>query len=318
MLFAILMATAVALPAVAVDNGTLGIRPANESDFFHLSLAPGATAETAAIVSNHSNATVKLSIYPVDATNTSTGGFAFGGQQDPRKSVGSWSSLATSSITVEAKSELRVPITVAVPAGTVSGDYAGGVIIESAPVLGASSPSNSGGAVTRIDVIQRQGVRIYLRVGGTAVGKLAPASLSWTTRGSVVDFALPITNTGTTILHPKATLKLTSSIGSPATNLVFTTPQSLLPGTSVVMHARWKTVPVLEFATLRATLTSETATQNVTSTFILVSWWIIGLIVLGAALLGFGSWRTVRYVRRSREAFRTLAGMKVAESSNKE
>lgn len=304
-----------ATAALAVDNGTLGIRPANESDFFHISLAPGATAETAAIVSNHSNAAVTLLIYPVDATNTSSGGFAFGSQTAARTTVGLWSSITGTRITVKANSEARVALQISVPVRTVPGDYAGGLIIESPPVVGSSSSADKGGAVTRIDVIQRQGVRIYLHVTGTATAKLAPISLSWKSTGSAVDFALPMTNTGTTILHPTATLNVTSSIGAAPLRLSFNTPQSLLPGQSIVISAHLANPPLLEFAHLAATVTSEATTQRPSGTLVLIAWWVLVLILVGLVLLAFAAWRIIRYVRKSREAFRALARMTAAQNN---
>ncbi len=63
-------------PATAVDNGALGIRPATESDFFHISLFPGAAIDATAIVSNHTAIPATLLTYPVDAQTTPQGGFA--------------------------------------------------------------------------------------------------------------------------------------------------------------------------------------------------------------------------------------------------
>lgn len=312
--FAAFFTAAFPLPASAVDNGALGIRPANESDFFHVSLAPGATVETAAVVSNHGNGSVSLLIYPVDATNTTSGGFAFGGQKDSRTTIGVWSSIGVTKITVKANSEIRVPLQVSVPSGTVPGDYAGGLIIESPPVVGSSSAAGKGGAVTRIDVIQRQGVRIYLRVTGTATAKMAPASLSWKSTSTAVEFTLPMTNTGTIILHPKATLRVTSSTGSTPKDLSFNTPQSLLPGQSILLRAHLADPPLMDVAHLTATVTSEAATQKPTGTLVLMAWWVLVLILVGIALLAFASWRIIRYVHKSREAFRSLANMTTLKS----
>jgi hypothetical protein len=307
MVIAALLTAAFTVPAAAVVNGTLGIRPANESDFFHLSLAPGATQETAAIVGNHSDVAVTLLIYPVDATNTPTGGFAFGSQKDSRAAVGVWSSIAVTRITVKANSELRVPLQVSVPARAVPGDYAGGLVIEAPPVVGSSSQPNKNGVVTRIDVIQRQGVRIYLHVTGKAIAKISSKPLGWKSTGSAVDFTIPVTNTGTTILHPKASLTLTSVTGSAPQRMKFTTPESLLPGQSVTLHARLNNAPLLAVTNVVASVTSEAAAQTLSGNMVLLTWWLVVLILLGVLLVSLGTWRTVRFVRRSREAFRTLA-----------
>jgi hypothetical protein len=120
----------------------LGIRPSNESDFFHLSLYPGAALEATAIVTNHTQSPVTLLNYPVDATSTPQGAFALANQDEPRPGVGGWVQLNGASITVAANSELKVPFRISVPAGTPLGDYAGGLIIQ-APRSGAKPPPST-------------------------------------------------------------------------------------------------------------------------------------------------------------------------------
>ena len=102
--------------AFAVDDGTLGIRPELESDFFHINLAPGAAIDANAIVSNHTDAAVTLLSYAVDGQSTSQGAFALAAQGDPSVGVGAWAVLESSEITVPAQSSLTVPFRLSTPA----------------------------------------------------------------------------------------------------------------------------------------------------------------------------------------------------------
>lgn len=287
-------------PVAAVDNGALGIRPANESDFFHISLYPGAALEATAIVTNHTETAVTLLNYPVDATSTPQGAFALANQDEPRPGVGGWVQLANDHITLAANSELRVPFRISVPAETPPGDYAGGLIIQSPPVQGKTS-TVEGNTAVRLDVIQRQGVRIYLNVAGTAVSTLKHGGLSWEKTGDTVTFALPLDNTGNTILHPSGTLDVSSWVGA-NTQLKFDTPEGMLPGSTLELHASLPQAPAIQSGTAAATVTSEAGTEHSETSIAYAPWplLIAGLfLVLGAT---YGAWRTARFVRRARHA----------------
>ena len=295
---------ATAGPAAAVDNGSLGIRPANESDFFHLSLYPGAATDATAIVSNHTQAPVTLLTYPVDGQSSPQGAFALAAQSDPRTGMGAWAQLGTDHITVPANSDLKVPFRISVPLGTPPGDYAGGLIIQSAPVQGKTA-TVSGGAAVRLDVIQRQGVRIYLSVAGTAVKALQHSNLSWQHTGDTVTFTLPLHNTGNTILHPTAAVDLSSQIGA-NTQLTFDTPESMLPGATLNLHAHLSHAALIQVGSAQATITSEAGTDHARTSIFYAPWVLIGSALLILVLALYGAWRTIRFVRRARRAIAQL------------
>ncbi|MGM7774518.1 hypothetical protein ACSVHC_00595 [Arthrobacter sp. KNU-44] len=194
--------------AFAVDDGTVGIRPAHESDFFHISLYPGAAVDAEAVVANHSPTPVTLLNYPVDGQTTPQGGFALASRTDEQKGIGAWVHLNADRLTIPANSETIVAFRLTMPPGTQPGDYADGLIIQSPPVQRKTSTDNGDTAV-RIDVVQRQGVRIYLNVAGTAVKNLAHGDLAWEQKEDSLVFTLPLHNKGNTILHPTADLNLT-------------------------------------------------------------------------------------------------------------
>ncbi|TFB81771.1 DUF916 domain-containing protein [Cryobacterium flavum] len=292
-------------PAAAIDDGTLGIRPELESDFFHIDLAPGAAIEANAIVSNHSDAPVTLLNYAVDGQSTQQGAFALAAQSDVQVAVGSWVTLDAESITIPANSDLTVPFRLSVPLTATPGDYAGGLIIQSPPIQGETTTSN-GDAALRLDVIQRQGVRIYLTVAGTTTTQLSHGALSWERSGDGIAFTLPIKNTGNTILYPTAGLNLDSVIGA-TTELQFETPESLLPGATLDMTATLPLAAFIQLGSADAQLISDAGTEQVTTTFAYVPWWIILIMLILIATIAFGAWRTTLFVQRARRALALVA-----------
>ena len=299
------IAGGVVAPAMAVDNGTIGIHPSSESDFFHLNLVPGAAQDSAAVITNRTAAEITVLTYPVDAVSTSKGDFAFAGREEPRAQVASWIALPSATVVVPAHGEARVPFRVTVPLGAEPGDYAGGIIMQSPTEVGKTS-SNSTGAVTRIDVVQRQGVRIYLKVAGTASRQLSLGSLSWVKSDNGFDFSLPIRNAGNTILRPRATLSMPSVLGG-TRKLVFETPIALLPGASAVLQTKIAAPAPVEFATASAVVESEGPTRAASVEVRFAAWQLVAACVAGLLLVLLLSWRIARFVHRARLALKRVA-----------
>lgn len=301
----VLAAFSTAGQASAVDDGTVGIRPATETDFFHISLYPGAAIDAEAVIANHSQDPMVLLNYPVDGQTTPQGGFALASQTDQQKGIGAWVQLKADKVTIPAKSELKVPFRLTVPPGTTPGDYAGGLIIQSPPVQGKTSTVNGDTAV-RIDVVQRQGVRIYLNVAGTAVKALTHGDLSWQQKDDSLAFTLPVHNTGNTILHPSAELNV-SGWPVPDTTLKFDTPESLLPGSSIDLHATLPKAPAAMNADVKANLSSEAGTDLATGHVLYAPWILLGIGLLILAGASYGAWRGVRFIRRARAALAQIS-----------
>lgn len=299
--------------ATAVTDGTIGIRPATESDFFHLSLYPGAATEAVAIVSNQSSEPVTLLIYPVDGEGTPQGTFAFGAQTDGATGVGAWVDLGIEQITVPARSEIPVPFLLSVPEGTPPGDYAGGLIIQAPPVEGETTEVGDGTAL-RLDVVQRQGLRIYLDVAGVAIQKLERGKLTWEKSGDSITFSVPVHNAGNTILSPTGELDVSGWIGVNET-VEFVAPESVLPGGSFTMTAELPEAPFIHWGRAQARIGSEAGVSRVGIDFMLVPW---ELVVAALAVLivgGFVVWRVSRFVRRARYAIAQVEGVNTADGA---
>jgi hypothetical protein len=290
-----------ALPVHAVDTGTLGIRPAHESAFFHLNAYPGETLHNTAIVSNRTSRPVTLVDYAVDAHNSATGTFAMASQTDARTAVGSWTQLRDPAITVPAGAEKPLPFQLTVPAGTPPGDYAGALIIQAPPVIGKTAVHN--GTAVRLNIVQRQGLRIYLHVDGTVTRTMSAGALGWTNTGGGTDFSLPIHNTGNTTLHPTAALTIVSRVGTNA-RIRFTGVESILPGDRLTLHAHLGHPAAVQVGTASATVHSEAGTRTVSSDYTLVPWApiVAALAALLLALLATMGWVRMRGHLRARGA----------------
>jgi hypothetical protein len=288
--------------AHAIDNGTLGIRPATESDFFHLTVAPGSSLDAVAIVNNYTTAPVTLLTYVVDGLTTAQGAFALRGQDDVPLSVGLWSTLTTTSITVPAESELAVPFTIHVPEGTTPGDYVGGLVIQEPLVVGDVSNTADGTAI-RLDVIQRQGVRIYLNVAGETISKLDAGELSWVQSGDTVTVTLPVTNSGNTTLHPTGDVRFASGIGV-NTTLPFVAPEDITPGTTLQLQAKMTEAAFLQIGQITVDVSSEAPPLSVSVPFVSIPWWTVAVVVV---VIGAAGWLIRRLALFAQKARRAIA-----------
>lgn len=290
-------------PAAAIDNGSLGIRPSNESDFFHLSVVPGESLQATAIVSNHTALPTELVTYVVDGLTTATGTFSLKSQGKVSEGVGLWSAVSVSVITVPAGGEVSVPFTITVPPGTTAGDYSGGLMVQSKAVEGETT--NSGGSPVRIDVVQRQGVRIYLTVPGIPRLGLSAGQLNWVTSGDDIVVSVAVTNTGNSTLRPTAKATFGRWMGG-STSVAFAKPESVPPGTTVTMTARIAAASWIQLGSVSAEVKSAAGIVKRETTIVLVP----VLISVGAGVtvivLALCVWRVVRFVRRARRAFAAI------------
>lgn len=286
--------------AHAVDNGTLGIRPATESDFFHLSAAPGSTLNQVAIVNNYTAEPVTLLTYIVDGLTTEQGAFALDDQNSVPSSVGLWATLPMTSITVPAETEVEIPFSITVPPGTTPGDYVGGLIIQEPLETGDVSTSADGTAV-RLDVIHRQGVRIYLNVAGNPVRKLEAGALSWTQSGDTVTVTLAIRNTGNSTLHPTGNVAFSSVLGHNGSTL-FVIPESITPGATIILRGTVSTATFIQLGRIDATVSSEAPAIRAATGFINIPWWTLAGLVLALAAIAYFLRRHLIFSRRARSA----------------
>jgi hypothetical protein len=287
-------------PAAASEQGTLGIRPSNGSDFFRISLYPGAAMDATVIVSNSASTPVTLPIYPVDAQSNSGGAFVFASQQDIPAGAGSWMRLDTAEITVPANSEMEVSFRVSVPANTPPGDYAGGVIIQAPLVKGETSIVGEDTAV-RIDVIQRLGARVYLNVAGTALQSLEIGDLTWEHTEDNLTFTIPLRNTGNTILSPTGTIDLSGWVGA-NTELDFEPPGSIFPGESLNLQVRLPQASPIQIGIAEVTVTSAAGTDRAQTVVTYAPWLLVGIGLLLFLFGVDGIRRSARFVRRARRA----------------
>lgn len=281
--------------AKKVDN-----RPA-----FGYSATAGAAITDYVAVLNYGMQPLTVKLYASDAFNTGTGGFDLLTADKTANDVGAWTKLSKNSVTVPARGTTIVPFGLTVPTTATPGDHAGGIV--------ASITTQSVDAAgRRIDVEQRVGMRVYLRVPGALVSKLRIVAASAAYKGTLnpfghgrVTMSYTVRNEGNVRLAARQAVRLGNVFGTSLRGNGFEALPELLPGNEYTV-----TVPIAQvLPALRSTVTVTVdpapipgATNprgdpvSVRATFWAIPWTllaILGLLIVGAAVFS-----VVRRMRR--------------------
>jgi hypothetical protein len=229
-----------AAPVAAHANGTatFGIQPKPnpaERAAFSYNATAGASVRDTVLVSNFGDQPLTLHVYANDAINTTDGGFDLRPSADPPKDAGGWVKFDDGKPfqTVPPKSKLEMPFTLTIPANAPAGDHAAGI------VAALTMPSTDGKG-NRVNVEQRVGSRIYLRVAGDLKAQLSVTHAAATYHGTwnpfgsgSADVTYLITNTGNVRLGAAQSVHVTTPLGGTVRAEALKDFEQLLPGNSV-------------------------------------------------------------------------------------
>jgi hypothetical protein len=191
-----------ALPSADPPPITWSVEPADaagveERDSLAYAVDPGTQIVDSIAVSNFGDAATTFQLYATDATNDfETGAFGLLPGDEQPSDVGSWITVADDEITVQPGARAIVSFTVLVPSDATPGDHTAGI------VASFTTPSTDGNGQA-VELEQRVGARVYLRVSGDAVAQVEATGLvagfgpSWNPFGggtATVDYA--VSNTG--------------------------------------------------------------------------------------------------------------------------
>lgn len=245
-------------------------------------------------------------LYPADAYNTPSGGYALRLKTDPLQDAGAWITLPVPTYTIPAKSAAIVPISVNVAADATPGDHAAGIVAEE--VVDRQTTAESGG----LQPIHRVGTRVYVRVAGDTTARLQVTDISvvhkdpllpWGDGSGAVTYT--IKNTGNVRVSLDSVKTRVQSVVGFTTKTVTRTSDSdnglaavLLPGNSVVYAEDIGTVAPLVLmkadVSVQATEIGSDNPVRVSSSQLFwdVPWLLIALLVLLAGAIV--AWRLLR------------------------
>ncbi|MHC0433408.1 WxL protein peptidoglycan domain-containing protein [Streptomyces sp. O3] len=302
--------------AHAADNGRWSVFPAGsdrtaggaaQKPYFRMKADPGTTIKDKVTVSNLAKEPVTFLVYGTDAYNTPRdGGFAVREKTERQRSVGLWTRLERTEVTIPGGGKATIPFTVTIPRKATPGDHPGAIVALDKRVAQAEG--------TGVGIRQAVGARVYLRVNGERSPGLDVKDVRF-------DYAVPLVpglgksatvsytlvNSGNTLLKPHVDLKAKGLFGrtsfqSAADRL----PAELMPGQRVRVTEKWGAPPPVDWGRLEVTasdgdgeLVASTGTAYRTVNRLALT---LGLVLL---LGGLVAWYVVR---RRRRGARAVAG----------
>ncbi len=296
--------------ASAASNGAWSIFPYHAPgasgpgrSLFDFSLKAGQSIADAFTLSNDTSHPITFNIYPADAYDVAAGGgFALRGFGQQDVGVGAWVHLPKSvqgQYTLAQDSQVTVPFTLAVPSDASPGDHAGGIVAL------ALSPAAGSKSRVRFTVRQGVGVRVYLHVLGAVLPGLAVENLktdvsvppaAFLTGSSKAGVSYEVVNTGNkTFLSVVVRTYATNIFGQTVQTFRPVRLATVLPGSrETITQPEWSPLPLAGPVTVHVQLLATRVNHKYTSSFWVVPWLLIVvvLLVLGA-LIAF-LWRLWR------------------------
>jgi len=199
-------------------------------DYFTYTASPGQQIRDTVGITNRSDRRLTFRLYATDAFNTEDGSFALLTADRQPSDVGTWISLAKSTLTVKPGRRVDVPFTLKVPANATPGDHSGGI-------LAAVTEQETTADGQRLNVDRRVAARVYLRVDGPISSSLQVDRISADHSGPVlgrrtVKVTYRVRNTGNVRLAGDARVYVRGPLdwpqGTPAEREI----PELLPGSS--------------------------------------------------------------------------------------
>ncbi|WP_052174176.1 WxL protein peptidoglycan domain-containing protein [Embleya scabrispora] len=303
---AVLPLVALAAPARAADEFTWGVQPAGGRDHFVLTAAPGQTLVDVVGVSNFGDKPLTLRVYATDAVLAADGGMTLLTAAERPKDVGAWIGFDAESYTVAPGKRADIPFRLTVPADASPGDHTGAIVA-------SIKAEASGPGQQRFDVDRRVGARIYLRVDGPAVPRLAIEDLRLSYDNPIAMFGgaqavvrYRVRNTGN--VRTTAGVETTISglgglrLGGPAR----ATLPELLPGATHEVVQRFDGVFPAGRLTADVEVTGKPATVATKSISVWAPPWLLlgAITLLLGALIAYGT-AVLRRRRRRADAAAT-------------
>lgn len=234
--------------APAVDAPQGGNRPDLSYE-----AAPGTDVADRVTLYNFSNVELTFRLYATDAFNNVDGGFdLLPGDKKP-VDVGTWITLPQELITVPARQQATMPITVKVPITARPGDHAGAL-------LASSQAVGTGADGKTITLDRRTGSRIYVRVAGALSPKLSVEKLhaSYDPSLNPLDGDATVTyrvqNRGNVRMAGRQRVSISGPLGLGKRAKASTELPELLPGEGVNFTVRFKSVDATAIAIAKVKL----------------------------------------------------------------
>lgn len=216
-------------PAVVANAAgpTFALKPASPAKlgYFVFAGKPGTTVHGKVQVINVGSKTGRTSLYAVDATTGATSGAVYRSKQEPRRGVGTWVKLGSSTIELGPGQSRMVPFSVQVPRGATAGQHLGGIVAQRSTQVASNQAAPEGkkkkknGFKVKIQALSVLAVQVNLP--GPERVKMALTGINVGNQPGHQSLLLGIGNPGNVLLKGTGSLKVVNHSGRQVQNQSF-------------------------------------------------------------------------------------------------
>lgn len=272
---ATVLATFLVVPppaAHAAGNGEWSVDPyvppggdQNNRRYFFLNGSAGDTINDKVVITNSSERPMTFKVFGADAFNTPRdGAFSVRRIDDPQKGIGQWLRVGAGqdTVTLEPKTRITVPFSVAIPANARPGDHIGGILALNTEPVGQQQDGQ-----VRVDLKMQVGARIYLKVDGPTLPAMEVRDVRVERDAGIGAFFgsgsatihYTVVNRGNVIVRPQLELKVSGLFGRSLLTRKSDpqNPLEIFPGESVELVQKWDDAPRLDRVDVEVKAVSE-------------------------------------------------------------
>lgn len=207
---------AAAWPAAANAAGSTfalkAVSPA-KLGYFVVAGRPGTTVRGAVQVINVGTSSGRTRLYAVDATTGQTSGAVYRSKEAPRRDVGTWVDLGSSTIELGPGESRVVPFSVRVPRGASPGQHLGGIVAERSTSTSSRSGAPRNPGTFKVTVKALSVVAVQVNVPGPQRVKLSLSGVKVGDQPGHQSLLLGIGNPGNVLLKGSGSLKVVNHSG---------------------------------------------------------------------------------------------------------
>jgi len=221
-----------------------------ERGYFRFDADPGMATRQVLVVTNTTNQEKVLRVAPCDGASAVFGGVAYTDNDNPTKGVGGWIVMPSESVTLPPRASVRVPFEVRVPAETTTGVHVGGISLWEASAATSSTPQSGAGLATKVTVVTRMVITVWVTTPGPAVSAIRIRGVSAQARSDGMYLIVRIASDGTAPASGTGTVVVTAPASGTGTVVVtgdrFKGPLAfgtMVPQSSTDYPVKWKVDP---------------------------------------------------------------------------
>ncbi len=238
----IILAIVFVLPQLTQANSTVSSTiktpdPSGDNlSWFRYSEAPGNVIQDSIILRNLGNQPTTVKVYATDALTNQAGSFTLKTNTEEQKSIGLWTNISKSEVTLQPEQSEEVPFQINIPESISPGQYFGGIVNEEITPgeCGNSSKSCKGS----VQIKTRSGNRVYLTIPGTVKEDIRLTEFNSYQTNKTIHFKFTFVNDGNVSFEPKATINLYNILNQKVASIDRSLGKSL-PGSSITPIADW-------------------------------------------------------------------------------